>query len=83
MLMLIMNVYSQYISKTRSNSTSLFTSLQHKNENLFWKVYLVFKSINRYINFNKKVLCTWKYPKVNLIINNYYLEVNNDSNHCY
>jgi hypothetical protein len=31
MLMLIMDLYSQYINKITSNSTSHFTSLQHKN----------------------------------------------------
>ncbi len=32
-LMLIMGLYSKYISKTTSDYTSLFTSLQHKNDN--------------------------------------------------
>jgi hypothetical protein len=31
--MLIMGLYSQYISKTTSNFTSFFTSLQHKKDN--------------------------------------------------
>ncbi len=39
MLMLIMSLYSQYVNKTTSNSTSLFTSLQHKKDNTFSKVY--------------------------------------------
>jgi hypothetical protein len=32
---------------------------------------------------NKEVLYAWKYPKADLAINNYYLEVYKDSNHKY
>jgi hypothetical protein len=35
MLMLIMGLYSQYISETTSNSTSIFTPLQHKKDKAF------------------------------------------------
>jgi hypothetical protein len=78
-----MGMYSQYINKTTSNFTSLFTSLQHKNDNALWKVYWVLKLIKGYINLNKEVLCAWKYPKANSTINNYCLEVYKDSNHYY
>ncbi len=37
--MLIMGLYSQYINKITFNSTSLFTSLQHKKDNALYKVY--------------------------------------------
>jgi hypothetical protein len=78
--MLIMGLYSQYISQITSNSTSLCTSLQPKRT-MHFKRLLGLKVIKRHIVLNKEVLYAWKYLKANPTINNYYLEVYKDSNH--
>ncbi len=81
--MLIMCLYSQFISKTTFNFTYLSPFCNIKKKNTSWKVYYVIKLIKRYTNLNKEVFCAWKYPKVNSTINNYYLKVYKDSNHFY
>ncbi len=80
--MLIMGLYSQYISKITCNSTSLCTSLQPKRL-MHFKRFSRSKLTKRYIILTKEVIYAWKYPKVDPTINNYYLEVYKDSNHYY
>jgi hypothetical protein len=62
--MLIMGLYSQYISKITSNSTSLCTFLQPK-KTMHFKRFTRSKLIKHYIILTKEVLYAWKYPKVN------------------
>jgi hypothetical protein len=82
MLMLIMGLYSQYISKITSNFTSLYTSLQPKRT-MHFKRFIRFKLIKRYIILNKEVfftlgniqrliqlliIITWRFIKIQTII---------------
>jgi hypothetical protein len=84
MLMLIMGLYSQYISKITFNSTSLCTSLQPKRR-MHFKRFIRFKLIKRYIILNKEVfstlgniqrliqlliIITWRFIKIQTIITN-------------